>query len=113
MSIVDTIRSDLTTALAWVADDPVSELAWTAARRTAEDYLYTRWHAGDLRGDKPELAYYVKCDHTTMTQNDLDLGHFVMQVGVAPTKPAEFVVFTIEFTRPRPLRPGGGALPRR
>ena len=46
-------------------------------------------------GDKPEEAYFVRCDRTTMTQNDLDNGRLICLIGVAPTKPAEFVIFRI------------------
>ena len=46
-------------------------------------------------GSKPEQAFFVKCDRTTMTQNDLDNGRLVCLVGVAPIKPAEFVIFRI------------------
>jgi len=50
---------------------------------------------GALLGDKPEQAYFVRCDRTTMTQNDLDNGRMICLVGVAPVKPAEFVIFRI------------------
>ena len=46
-------------------------------------------------GEKPEKAYFVKCDRSTMTQNDLDNGRLVCLIGVAPLKPAEFVIFRI------------------
>ena len=50
---------------------------------------------GALLGAKPEEAYFVRCDRTTMTQNDLDNGRLICLIGVAPTKPAEFVIFRI------------------
>ena len=50
---------------------------------------------GALLGDKPEAAYFVKCDRSTMTQNDLDNGRLVVLVGVAALRPAEFVIFRI------------------
>jgi phage tail sheath protein FI len=48
-----------------------------------------------LLGDRPDKAFFVRCDRTTMTQNDLDNGRLVCLVGVAPLKPAEFVIFRI------------------
>jgi len=48
---------------------------------------------GALLGEKPEKAYFVKCDRSTMSQNDLDNGRLVCLVGVAPLRPAEFVIF--------------------
>ena len=53
------------------------------------------WRDGALLGDKPEQAYFVRCDRTTMTQNDLDNGRMICQVGVAPSRPAEYVIFRI------------------
>ena len=50
---------------------------------------------GALLGDKPEQAYFVTCDRSTMTQNDLDNGRLVCLIGVAPLRPAEFVIFRI------------------
>ena len=50
---------------------------------------------GALIGEKPEKAYFVHCDRTTMTQNDLDNGRLICLIGVAPTKPAEYVIFRI------------------
>ena len=64
-------------------------------RQTVEDFLLVLWRDGALLGDKPEEAFFVRCDRTTMTQNDLDNGRLICLIGVAPTKPAEFVIFRI------------------
>jgi len=53
------------------------------------------WQRGALLGDKPEKAYFVKCDRASMTQNDLDNGRVICLIGVAPLKPAEFISFRI------------------
>jgi uncharacterized protein len=50
---------------------------------------------GALLGDKPEKAYFVRCDRSTMTQNDIDNGRLVCLIGVAALRPAEFVIFRI------------------
>jgi uncharacterized protein len=68
---------------------------WGKIRRSVEDFLYNEWVAGGLLGAKPEQAYFVRCDRSTMTQNDLDNGRLVCLIGVAPVKPAEFVIFRI------------------
>jgi phage tail sheath protein FI len=61
------------------------------------------WRRGLLTGKKPEQAFFVKCDRTTMTQNDIDNGRLICEVGVAPVKPAEFVIFRIgQWTADRP-----------
>lgn len=68
---------------------------WGKIRRAVEDFLYNEWVAGGLLGAKPEQAYFVRCDRSTMTQNDLDNGRLVCLVGIAPVRPAEFVIFRI------------------
>ena len=50
---------------------------------------------GALPGNKPEEAFFVRCDRTTMTQNDLTTGAMIALIGLAPVKPAEFVIFRI------------------
>ena len=79
----------------WAVFEPNGELLWGNVRRTIEDFLLNEWHMGALLGDKPEKAYFVKCDRSTMTQNDLDNGRLVCLIGVAPLRPAEFVIFRI------------------
>ena len=67
--------------------------------RAVEDFLLVLWSDGALLGEKPEKGFFVRCDRTTMTQNDLDNGRLICLIGVAPVKPAEFVIFRIgQFT---------------
>jgi uncharacterized protein len=68
---------------------------WENVRRTVEDFLLNEWKSGRLMGLSPEEAYFVRCDRTTMTQNDIDNGRLICLVGVAPLRPAEFVIFRI------------------
>ena len=68
---------------------------WGQIRRAVEDFLFAQWQGGALLGSKPAEAFFVRCDRTTMTQNDLDNGRLVCLIGVAPVKPAEFVIFRI------------------
>jgi len=79
----------------WAVFEPNGERLWANVRRTIEDFLLNEWQNGALLGDRPEKAYFVKCDRSTMTQNDLDNGRLVCQVGVAALRPAEFVIFRI------------------
>ena len=53
------------------------------------------WRNGALEGASAEQAFFVRCDRTTMTQTDIDNGRLICQVGVAPAKPAEFVIVRI------------------
>jgi len=79
----------------WAVFEPNNERLWANIRNTVEDFLLVTWKTGALMGSKPEEAYFVRCDRTTMTQNDLDNGRLIVLIGVAPTKPAEFVIFRI------------------
>jgi Bacteriophage tail sheath protein len=79
----------------WAVFEPNGDRLWANVRRTIEDFLLNEWQMGALLGDKPEKAYFVKCDRTTMTQNDIDNGRLVCLIGVAALTPAEFVIFRI------------------
>ena len=79
----------------WAVFEPNGSQLWANVRRTIEDFLFNEWQMGALLGDKPEKAYFVRCDRSTMTQNDLDNGRLVCLIGVAPLRPAEFVIFRI------------------
>jgi hypothetical protein len=79
----------------WAVFEPNGEQLWANVRRTIEDFLLNEWQSGALLGEKPEKAYFVKCDRSTMSQNDLDNGRLICLIGVAPLKPAEFVIFRI------------------
>ena len=79
----------------WAVFEPNGERLWANVRSTIDDFLFDQWQNGALLGDKPEKAYFVHCDRSTMTQNDLDNGRLVCLIGVAPLRPAEFVIFRI------------------
>ncbi|SMF27531.1 hypothetical protein SAMN02745866_01752 [Alteromonadaceae bacterium Bs31] len=68
---------------------------WANIRETVSSFLYNEWVSGSLLGTNPDEAFFVRCDRTTMTQNDLDNGRLICQIGVAVLKPAEFVIFRI------------------
>jgi phage tail sheath protein FI len=79
----------------WAVFESNNDLTWANVRRTIEDFLLNEWLNGALLGEKPERAYFVRCDRSTMSQNDLDNGRLVCQIGVAALRPAEFVIFRI------------------
>jgi phage tail sheath protein FI len=83
----------------WVVFEPNNEALWARVRSTIESFLFGVWKTGALMGTKPEDAFFVRCDRSTMTQDDIDNGRLVCLIGVAPTYPAEFVIFRIgQFT---------------
>ena len=79
----------------WAVFEPNGPSLWANVRRTVSDFLFNEFVMGAYLGEKPETSYFVKCDRSTMTQNDIDNGRLVCLVGVAVVKPAEFVIFRI------------------
>ena len=57
--------------------------------------MYSQWQSGALAGDRPEQSFFVRCDRSTMTQDDLDNGRVIVLLGVAALRPAEFVVIRV------------------
>ncbi|WP_436926282.1 phage tail sheath C-terminal domain-containing protein [Halosimplex amylolyticum] len=82
----------------WVVFEPNDERLWARVRQTIRNFLTSVWNDGALMGSTAEEAFYVKCDRSTMTQNDIDNGRLICEIGIAPVKPAEFVVFRISQT---------------
>jgi phage tail sheath protein FI len=79
----------------WAVFEPNGEALWANIRETVSAFLYNEWVSGALLGSKPEQAFFVRCDRSTMTQNDLDNGRLICEIGVAVLKPAEYVIFRI------------------
>jgi len=79
----------------WAVFEPNSEPTWIAIRMSITNFLRTVWRNGALMGSTPEEAFFVKCDLGTMTQDDIDNGRLICLIGIAPVKPAEFVIFRI------------------
>ncbi len=79
----------------WAVFEPNGEALWDNVRQTISDFLYNEWVSGALLGSSPKEAYFVRCDRSTMTQNNLDNGQLICLIGVAAVKPAEFVIFRI------------------
>ena len=79
----------------WVVFEPNNQSLWARVKQTCTDFLTRVWKDGALMGTTPEEAFFVKCDETTMTPDDIDNGRLIILIGVATVKPAEFVVFRI------------------
>ena len=79
----------------WAVFEPNGPMLWANVRRTVSDFLFNEFVNGAFIGDKPETSYFVRCDRSTMTQNNIDNGQLVCLIGVAVVKPAEFVIFRI------------------
>jgi phage tail sheath protein FI len=80
----------------WVVFEPNDESLWARVRQSVSNFLESFWRSGGLQGTTTKEAFFVKCDRTTMTQDDLDNGRLICLVGIAPVYPAEFVIFRIQ-----------------
>lgn len=89
------IEASIDRGLQWVVFEPNAEPLWARVRRAITNFLTLVWRNGGLEGTRVEEAFFVKCDRTTMTQTDIDQGRLICLVGVAPVKPAEFVIVRI------------------
>ena len=89
------IENSIDRGLQWAVFEPNAEPLWARVRRSISNFLTLVWRNGGLEGTKVEEAYFVKCDRTTMTQTDIDSGRLIVVIGVAPVKPAEYVIVRI------------------
>ncbi|MER7755091.1 phage tail sheath subtilisin-like domain-containing protein [Kitasatospora sp. NPDC097643] len=79
----------------WVVFEPNDDALWARIRRTIAAFLVNEWRRGALFGLTPDEAFYVKCDRETNPAEAIDAGQVVCEIGIAPVKPAEFVVFRL------------------
>jgi phage tail sheath protein FI len=79
----------------WVVFEPNTRDLWKKIMRNLTAFLLNIWRAGALFGDTPEEAFYVRCDDELNPPESIDAGYVVVEVGLAPAKPAEFVVFRV------------------
>src|SRR5439155_812220 len=79
----------------WVVFEPNDETLWKRVTRNITAFLLRIYNSGALMGKTPEEAFYVKCDSETNPPEVVDAGQMVCEIGIAPVKPAEFVIFRI------------------
>jgi len=89
------LEQSIAEGLQWTVFEPNGPALWAVVRSSIENFLRSVWKQGALQGSNQQEAFFVRCDLTTMTQNDLDNGRLVCIVGVAPVAPAEFVILQI------------------
>jgi phage tail sheath protein FI len=83
--------------LQWVVCEPNGEALWARVTDAVRLFLHSQWISGALQGRTENEAFFVRCDRTTMTQDDVLSGRLVCEVGIALLKPAEFVMIRIEM----------------
>jgi phage tail sheath protein FI len=101
------IEQSVSEGIQWAVFEPNGPALWAAVSSSVQSFLASLWKLGAFQGAAQQEAYFVRCDLTTMTQNDLDNGRLVCVVGVAPVRPAEFVIFQIGIWTQYPPNPPG------
>lgn len=89
------IEESIKVSTNWVVFEPNEPLLWLRVKRTIELFLGDLWRAGALAGGSEGEAFFVDIGANTMSQSDIDNGRLICVIGVAPVKPAEFVIFRI------------------
>jgi len=89
------IEASIDRGTQYVVFEPNGPRLWERIKSSVSDFLFTEWRSGALLGNAPGEAFFVRVDRTTMTQNDLDNGRLIVEVGIAVVNPAEFVIFRI------------------
>jgi len=79
----------------WAVFEPNDQRLWTSLQVSASNFLTRVWRDGALFGANPTEAFYVKCDAETNPPDMVEAGQVTVEIGIAPVKPAEFVVFRI------------------
>jgi phage tail sheath protein FI len=85
------IEESVSRGLAWAVVEPNDEKLWARLRNAVEQFLLPLWKQGAFLGAKASDAFFVRCDRTVVTQQDLQDGRTVVLFGFAALKPAEFI----------------------
>ncbi|MEQ9498994.1 MAG: phage tail sheath C-terminal domain-containing protein [Deltaproteobacteria bacterium] len=92
------IEESIAESTRWVVFEPNDQSLWKSIRRDVTAFLMRLWRDGALRGATPEQAFFVQCDEETNPPEVIDAGQVVTVIGLAPVKPAEFIIFRIGQT---------------
>lgn len=93
--LFNTIETAIMNGTSFAVFEPNDQKLWEGLKRTVSSYLRGQWRDGALFGATADQAFYVKCDDETNPPDSIDEGKVVVEVGIAPVKPAEFVIFRI------------------
>ncbi|MFZ0548388.1 MAG: phage tail sheath subtilisin-like domain-containing protein [Candidatus Promineifilaceae bacterium] len=89
------VGASLDAGMQWVVFEPNDSNLWARVRRDVTSFLRVVWRSGALFGTTEDQAFYVKCDEELNSQEIRDMGQLIIEIGMAPVKPAEFVIFRI------------------
>ncbi|HYP24489.1 MAG TPA: phage tail sheath C-terminal domain-containing protein [Actinomycetota bacterium] len=104
------IEESIEESTRWIVFEPNDETLWRSIRRDVGAFLTRLWRDGALMGSTPQEAFFVQCDHETNPPDVIDAGMVITRIGIAPVKPAEFIVFRIsQFAGGAEVEIEGGA----
>jgi phage tail sheath protein FI len=89
------IEESIESSMRWVVFEPNDRPLWKSIKRDIGAFLTNLWRQGMLKGATPQEAFFVKCDEETNPQESIDEGKVITVIGIAPVKPAEFVIFKL------------------
>jgi hypothetical protein len=89
------VEASIDIGMQWVVFEPNDHKLWARVRRDVRAFLTNIWRSGALFGLSPDEAFYVKCDAELNPSEVRDLGQLIIEIGLCPVKPAEFVIFRI------------------
>lgn len=96
--LTNMIEESIGNSMRWAVFEPNDRFLWKSIRRDVSAFLTLLWRQGALLGATPAEAFFVKCDEETNPQEEIDAGKVITIIGIAPVKPAEFVIFQIGQT---------------
>lgn len=89
------IEESIERGTSWIVFESNDPRTWKSIERDIRAFLTLVWRDGALKGATPEQAFFVKCDEETNPPEVIDAGRLVTEIGIAPVKPAEFIIFRI------------------
>ncbi len=92
------VEESIAKSTRWVVFEPNDRSLWKSIERDVRAFLLQLWRDGALMGSSPEQAFFVMCNEETNPPESIDQGRVVTRIGLAPVKPAEFVIFQIGQT---------------
>ncbi len=104
--VVNAVIASVEQGLQWAVFEVNSPILWKTLEKQISGFLRDLWNKGFFRGDTPEDSYYVKCDEETNPKELRDAGIVVIECGVAPVRPAEYLVFRVQADVPQAAQSG-------
>ncbi|GAA2095479.1 hypothetical protein GCM10009841_06620 [Microlunatus panaciterrae] len=89
------VEESIAQGTSWIVFEPNDRLLWNLVKADVSAFLTRLWRDGALMGRTPAEAFYVKCDEETNPPEEIDAGRLTVEIGMAPVKPAEFIVFQV------------------